>query len=58
MDHYLIIGVVISVLIQETFRYLLYKLIRNAERGLQKVSEIGNRGSVITTNRTVLAYGK
>jgi len=54
---YLILGIVFSILIQETFRYLLYKLIRNAERGLQKVSEIGNKPStVMNTNRSVLSY--
>jgi len=53
---YLIIGVFISILIQELFRYFLYKLISNAERGLQKVSEIGRQGTAISTNRVVLAY--
>lgn len=81
IDNYLIVGIVVSIFVQELFRFLLYKLIRqvklvnhrlffklltvlllfdyrNAEKGLQKVSEIGtHRGSVITTNRTVLAYG-
>jgi len=35
---------------------LFYKLLRHAEKGLQKVSEVGQSGPVIALNRLSLAY--
>ncbi|CAG2058448.1 unnamed protein product [Timema podura] len=46
-------GLVFSVLFQELFRFLIYKLLRKAEYGLKKVAENTER---ITDNKHILAY--
>lgn len=51
----LIFGIVSSVLFQEVFRYLIYKLLRKAEAGLKKVT-IPNTNTEIANNKHVLAY--
>ncbi|XP_065567177.1 gamma-secretase subunit APH-1B-like [Artemia franciscana] len=53
---YLSIGVIISVLLQETFRFLLYLVLKRAEKGLKKLTEDENH--VLLENKNVLAYGK
>lgn len=47
-----IVGVVISVAIQEFFRYGIYKILRVTERGLGEVAD----DSTITDNKHILAY--
>ncbi|GFU07116.1 gamma-secretase subunit Aph-1 [Nephila pilipes] len=49
-------GVVFSVIFQETFRFLFYKLLRKAEVGLKKVQEVGADGTSVSSNRVTLAY--
>jgi anterior pharynx defective protein 1 len=49
-------GVTFAVLFQEVFRYLFYRLLRRAEAGLQKVSEVGAAGAITPLNRLSLAY--
>ncbi|GIY76803.1 gamma-secretase subunit Aph-1 [Caerostris darwini] len=48
-------GVVFSVIFQELFRFLVYKILRKAEVGLKKVQEVGADGSV-SSSRVTLAY--
>uniref|UniRef100_A0A1B6CPL9 Gamma-secretase subunit Aph-1 n=1 Tax=Clastoptera arizonana TaxID=38151 RepID=A0A1B6CPL9_9HEMI len=48
-------GIVSSVLFQEVFRFLIYKLLRKAEAGLKKVT-IPNTNIEIACNKQVLAY--
>ncbi|XP_053697092.1 gamma-secretase subunit Aph-1 [Sabethes cyaneus] len=45
-------GLVCSVFIQEGFRYLMYKLLRKTERGLQEVTEIAR----ISDYKHILSY--
>jgi len=53
----LVFGVVFSIIFQESFRFLFYYIIRKAEYGLKKVSEVGvEPGSNISSNRTQLAF--
>ncbi|XP_054712340.1 gamma-secretase subunit Aph-1-like [Uloborus diversus] len=49
-------GVVFSVIFQEVFRFCFYKLLRKAEVGLKKVQEVGADGTVVSSNRSTLAY--
>ncbi|KAG8176576.1 hypothetical protein JTE90_024239 [Oedothorax gibbosus] len=49
-------GVVFSVMFQEVFRFLFYKLLRKAEIGLKKVQEVGADGSPVSSNRVTLSY--
>lgn len=51
-------GVIEAVLFQELFRYLFYKILRKAEVGLKKVTEVGTDGNVVSDSRQTLAYGK
>ncbi|KAJ8896231.1 hypothetical protein PR048_001574 [Dryococelus australis] len=53
LQHELAFGLVFSVLFQELFRFFIYKLLRKAETGLQKVAENTER---ITDNKHILAY--
>lgn len=53
---YLAFGVVEAVLFQELFRFGFYKILRKAEVGLKKVTEVGTDGSVVTDSRQTLAY--
>jgi len=46
-------GLVFSVLLQEVFRFLIYKLLRRAESGLKKVTDNSEQ---ITSNKHILAY--
>ncbi|XP_014770898.1 gamma-secretase subunit Aph-1 [Octopus bimaculoides] len=55
----LIIGLVFSVLFQELFRYLFYKMLRKADEGLQRVSQQGRSGNIRPkdiTNKSIMAY--
>lgn len=49
----LVFGLVFSVLFQEVFRFLIYKLLRKAESGLKKVTDNSEQ---ITSNKHILAY--
>ncbi|XP_044734224.1 gamma-secretase subunit Aph-1 [Chrysoperla carnea] len=49
----LIFGLVFSVLFQELFRFLIYKVLRKAEGGLKKVTD---NSAQIIENKHVLAY--
>lgn len=44
LKEYLIFAVTFSVIFQEGFRYLFYRILRKAEYGLQKVSDVGTKG--------------
>lgn len=46
-------GLVFSVIFQEVFRFLIYKLLRKAESGLKKVTDNSEQ---ITSNKHILAY--
>ncbi|XP_030383059.1 gamma-secretase subunit Aph-1 [Scaptodrosophila lebanonensis] len=48
----LVFGVVFSVLFQECFRYIIYRILRSTEQGLHAVAE----DSRITDNKHILAY--
>lgn len=50
----LIFGVVFSVLFQEAFRYITYRILRKAEGGLKKITDDNN--AQITENKHILAY--
>ncbi|XP_054167132.1 gamma-secretase subunit Aph-1-like [Oppia nitens] len=57
LKDYLSFGVTFSILFQELFRYIFYRVLRKAEPGLSKVSEVGTpSGSTSTNNRTQLAF--
>ncbi|XP_022901863.1 gamma-secretase subunit Aph-1 [Onthophagus taurus] len=45
-------GLVFSVMFQEAFRYLIYKILRQAERGLQNISD----DAKLVENKHILAY--
>ncbi|XP_055375947.1 gamma-secretase subunit Aph-1 [Condylostylus longicornis] len=45
-------GAIVSILLQELFRYVVYKLIRKSERGLQDITE----SSRVVENKHILAY--
>uniref|UniRef100_A0A1E1X908 Putative conserved plasma membrane protein n=1 Tax=Amblyomma aureolatum TaxID=187763 RepID=A0A1E1X908_9ACAR len=49
-------GVVCSVIFQEAGRFLFYRLLRKAELGLKKVTEVGADGAVVSSSRTTLSY--
>lgn len=49
-------GLVFSVIFQEIFRFSFYKLLRKAEVGLKKVTEVGADRHAVTTGRNTLAY--
>nr|CAD7411205.1 unnamed protein product [Timema cristinae] len=53
LQNELAFGLVFSVLFQELFRFLIYKLLRKAEYGLKKVAE---NTEMITDNKHILAY--
>ncbi|XP_058815700.1 gamma-secretase subunit Aph-1-like [Topomyia yanbarensis] len=48
----LVFGLICSVFIQEAFRYLMYRLLRKTERGLQEVTEIAR----ISDYKHILSY--
>lgn len=48
----LAIGVIYSVLFQEGFRYIIYRILRRTEQGLHAVAE----DSRVTENKHILAY--
>lgn len=50
----LAIGIVMSVVLQELFRFLIYMLLRKAEAGLKKLTETDHP---VITNKNILAYG-
>lgn len=49
-------GVVCSVTFQEAGRFLFYRVLRKAELGLKKVTEVGADGAVVSSSRTTLSY--
>lgn len=49
----LVFGLFFSVLFQEGFRYLIYKILRQAENGLKKVTD---NGASLIENKNILAY--
>ncbi|EDV99233.1 gamma-secretase subunit Aph-1 [Drosophila grimshawi] len=48
----LVFGVVFSVLFQECFRYIIYRILRSTEQGLHAVAE----DTRVTENKHILAY--
>lgn len=50
---YLAFGLVFSVLFQEAFRYLIYKILRKAENGLKRITEDSMQ---LIENKHILAY--
>ncbi|EFA04103.1 gamma-secretase subunit Aph-1 [Tribolium castaneum] len=46
-------GVVFSVFFQETFRYIIYKILRKAENGLKKITDDSTQ---LIENKHILAY--
>ncbi|KAJ6221660.1 hypothetical protein RDWZM_000205 [Blomia tropicalis] len=57
LKEHLVFGVTFSVIFQEIFRYLFYLLLRKAEFGLQKVSDVGTDGNAkVYNDRTQLAF--
>ncbi|GLV48661.1 anterior pharynx defective 1 [Carabus blaptoides fortunei] len=50
----LVFGVVFSVMFQEAFRFIIYKILRKAEGGLKKITDDNN--AQITENKHILAY--
>ncbi|XP_018794332.1 PREDICTED: gamma-secretase subunit Aph-1 [Bactrocera latifrons] len=52
LREYLWFGVIFSVLFQEGFRYIIYRILRRTEQGLQAVSE----NPSIIENKHILAY--
>lgn len=49
----LVFGLIFSVLFQEVFRYLIYKILRKAENGLKKVTD---NSATLIENKHILAY--
>lgn len=49
---YLAFGMFFSVLFQECFRYVIYKILRKTEKGLQEVADSAR----VTENKHILAY--
>ena len=52
LREYLVFGIIVSVLIQEAFRYLVYKLLDKTSAGLEELAG----DSLVTNNKSVLAY--
>ncbi|KAK7098121.1 gamma-secretase subunit Aph-1-like [Littorina saxatilis] len=55
----LVFGLVFSVMFQEAFRFLFYKLLRKADDGLQKVSQVTEAEHVTPrdiSNKHIMAY--
>lgn len=50
----LVFGLVFSVLFQEVFRFILYKILRKAEGGLKKITD--DSSAMISENKHILAY--
>ncbi|KAF7278071.1 hypothetical protein GWI33_008839 [Rhynchophorus ferrugineus] len=50
---YLVFGAVFSVIFQESFRYIIYKILRKAENGLQKITD---DSATLIDNKHILAY--
>lgn len=50
---HLIFGVIFSVLFQEAFRYIIYKILRKAENGLKKITDAS---ATLIDNKHILAY--
>lgn len=53
IPEHLALGLVFSVIFQELFRFIVYKLLRHAERGLQTITE---NGKELIENKHILAY--
>lgn len=53
ISQHLVVGAVFSVIFQELFRFIAYKLIRRAENGLQCITE---NGKELVDNKHILAY--
>lgn len=54
LQNKLAFGLVFSVLFQEGFRYIIYRIIRKAEGGLKKITD--DSSAQITENKHILAY--
>lgn len=52
----LVFGVICSVIVQEIYRYLFYAILKKAQIGLQKVSDVGNRGHLYSISWSTLSY--
>lgn len=52
LREYLAFGLVFSIAFQEIFRYVIYKILRKTERGLQEVAD----NARVTENKHILAY--
>ncbi|CAH1369530.1 gamma-secretase subunit Aph-1 [Tenebrio molitor] len=49
----LVFGVIFSVCFQETFRYIIYRILRKAENGLKKITDDSTQ---LIENKHILAY--
>lgn len=49
----LVFGLIFSVLFQEAFRYLIYRILRKAENGLKKITD---DSTTLIDNKHILAY--
>lgn len=56
LQHVLAFGLVFSILFQELFRFLLYVMLRKADRVMRKLTE--NEHTQIFSHPHILAYGK
>jgi len=54
LNSVLAVGLVVSVLFQELFRFFIYLLLRKAEAGLKKLTDSNTE---IISNKHILAYG-
>lgn len=53
LQKHLLFGMVCSVLFQEGFRYIIYRILRKAEHGLMKITE---DSATLIDNKHILAY--
>ncbi|ERL85795.1 gamma-secretase subunit Aph-1 [Dendroctonus ponderosae] len=53
LQKHLLFGMICSVLFQEGFRYIIYRILRKAENGLMKITEDSTR---LIDNKHILAY--
>lgn len=57
LKEYLVFGTTFSIIFQELFRYIFYRILRKAEAGLHRVSEVGTpSGAQVVNNRIQLAF--
>jgi len=53
IDEHLVVGLVVSVIMQEVFRFVVYKIIRYSEYNLELITE---NGKELVENKHILAY--